>query len=701
MRSTSSELRAEIQNGDHWEFDTVDLRTHIRNNDGALEILGVTMDRPLGVFNPRTCRNPRLVGDFLIIECKREDGEFKDSPLNLVTVLGITNGKFKWGGREFSSHARGICLSGSELSAQLKNGDRWEFDTVDLSTHIRNNNGVLEIFGVTMESSDDDPPPVYPRPPKTSQTSSTTTRTSRFSSPSESRSSYYFKKTVSADKISLQGSVLHAHCRKADGSFASSKIDLDEYIGVVSGKLVWGCKGFRSKCTHIKLEEYIIKVECCDEETHSSVTADLDLTRYLQVYDGILAQQQTQHTTEISIVSTRLDDILTNRARFKNLSAQRGEVAQNLLDRLQALSDYPGMCEKQRLRSKIFEAMVHISRNSNLYPTCLSLSNVKKVGDDPIAGGGFGDIWRASIGGQTACMKVVRLFDDSKIDMFLKDFLKEAILWRQLQHPNVLPFLGLYFLDDTRKRICLLSPMMENGNLNSYLGKHSEEDTHRVTLAYDVSCGLSYLHKMKIVHGDLKGVNVFITAARRAVIADFGLSHVADSELHKWASLSTSSHSDKGTTRWLAPECLKGGPINYASDVYAFACVCYEIFTGLLPFHELKDVAVMFKVIQGQRPDRPDNIVHRYLSDSMWAIIQQCWSQEPKDRPEANVLPSRVMLANGKVIEPADNWDMSLPTELWSSLRHPKLYPTGPDLEELLSRLETDTTLEPISKSVE
>ncbi|THU80533.1 kinase-like protein [Dendrothele bispora CBS 962.96] len=428
---------------------------------------------------------------------------------------------------------------------------------------------------------------------------------------------------------------------------------------------------------------------------------DRQLPKSLDFSPGIIEE----HTTEIDIVLTRLDDILSNRTRFKNLSAQRGEVAQNLLDRLQALSDYPGICEKQRLRSKIFEAMIHISRNSTLYPTCLSLSNVKKVGDDPIAGGSFGDIWRASVGGQTACMKVIRLFDKSEIDMFLKGFLKEAILWRQLRHPNVLPFLGLYFLDDSRKRICLISPMIENGNLNSYLAKHSEKEVHCVTLAYDVSCGLSYLHKMKIIHGDLKGVclgaNVLITAAGRAAIADFGLSHVADSELHKWASLSTSSHSNKGTTRWLAPECLEGGRVSYASDVYAFACVCYEIFTGLLPFHELKDSAVILKVIRGQRPNRPDNTVHRQLSNSMWTIIQQCWNQEPDNRPEANVLPSRVALANEKVIKPADDWDMSLPTELWSSLRHPELYPTAPDLEELLLRLETDTALEPIRKSVQ
>ncbi|THU83405.1 kinase-like protein [Dendrothele bispora CBS 962.96] len=167
------------------------------------------------------------------------------------------------------------------------------------------------------------------------------------------------------------------------------------------------------------------------------------------------------------------------------------------------------MCEEHRLSSKIFEAMVHISRNSNLYPTCLSLSNVKRIGDNPIAGGSFGDIWRASVGDKMACMK---------------GFLKEAILWRQIQHPNVLPFLGLYFLDDSRKRICLLSPMMENGDLNSYLEKPSEK-VHRVTLAYDVSCGLSYLHKMKIVHGDLKGVCLCSRTTKVLLLLTFSCCH--------------------------------------------------------------------------------------------------------------------------------------------------------------------------------
>ncbi|THU92906.1 hypothetical protein K435DRAFT_905117 [Dendrothele bispora CBS 962.96] len=240
-------------------------------------------------FNPTTCHNPRLVEDFLTIECRCQNGQFRDSSLNLTTILGVVNGRFKWGGRGFFSHARNTSLAGSALSAELKNGDRWEFDTVDLSAHIRDNDGVLEVFGVTMDSPGVGPPPAFPKAPNASQTSSTTTRTTRFSSSSsESRSSYYFKKTVSADKLRLQESVLHAECRKADGSLASSTIDLDEYIGVVSGKLVWGRKRFRSKCTNIRLEEYTIKVECRDEETHSSVTADLDLTRYLQVYDGIL-----------------------------------------------------------------------------------------------------------------------------------------------------------------------------------------------------------------------------------------------------------------------------------------------------------------------------------------------------------------------------------------------------------------------------
>ncbi len=58
---------------------------------------------------------------------------------------------------------------------------------------------------------------------------------------------------------------------------------------------------------------------------------------------------------------------------------------------------------------------------------------------------------------------------------------------------------------------------------------------------------------------------------------DFGLSTIADSQILKWASLSSvSAHG--GTARWQAPELLNGGCNSLPGDVYAFACVCYEVY---------------------------------------------------------------------------------------------------------------------------
>jgi hypothetical protein len=48
------------------------------------------------------------------------------------------------------------------------------------------------------------------------------------------------------------------------------------------------------------------------------------------------------------------------------------------------------------------------------------------------------------------------------------------MLWRQLSHPNVLPFYGVYHLDDSTRRLCLTAPWMENGNAVEFLMQYPE-----------------------------------------------------------------------------------------------------------------------------------------------------------------------------------------------------------------------------------
>lgn len=70
--------------------------------------------------------------------------------------------------------------------------------------------------------------------------------------------------------------------------------------------------------------------------------------------------------------------------------------------------------------------------------------------------------------------------------MFSQPFLREAVLWGQLSHPNVVSFLGIYRLGDQRDRIGLVSPWMENGNLDEYLVKNPKADCH-ILVSYAVS----------------------------------------------------------------------------------------------------------------------------------------------------------------------------------------------------------------------
>ena len=76
-------------------------------------------------------------------------------------------------------------------------------------------------------------------------------------------------------------------------------------------------------------------------------------------------------------------------------------------------------------------------------------------------------------------------------------------------------------------------------------------------------------------------VNILITPSCRACLADFGLSTTSDSRSFQFTS--AASTRVKGTLRWQAPELLDpemddaSCANTFASDVYAYAWVCYEV----------------------------------------------------------------------------------------------------------------------------
>ncbi|KAF8996194.1 hypothetical protein BDQ17DRAFT_1221402, partial [Cyathus striatus] len=143
-------------------------------------------------------------------------------------------------------------------------------------------------------------------------------------------------------------------------------------------------------------------------------------------------------------------------SKYKSLLDFRDEKAQIILDILQIVND----C--------FMHALLRLSKRSNLYPICFALHDIKR-NSFAMAEGHFGEVWKGDFHGSNICLKVLKAYHDSDIRKLLNAYTKEAILWSQLSHPNLLPFYGVHHLSNELGCICLVFPWMDNGNIKVYL----------------------------------------------------------------------------------------------------------------------------------------------------------------------------------------------------------------------------------------
>ncbi|PBK66460.1 kinase-like protein [Armillaria solidipes] len=159
-------------------------------------------------------------------------------------------------------------------------------------------------------------------------------------------------------------------------------------------------------------------------------------------------------------------------------------------------------------RTTCLKCLQALSKARNIVPPSLYLSSqyLTKEGAYPIGGGGFADIWKGRLHDTQVCLKVLWIFPlENAQEKVLGEFCREALVWRQLHHPNILPFLGVNE-DLFAPSYCLISPWMSNGNIMSYLKAHPDHD--RLTSLVQVAEGMQYLHNHDppIVHANIRGV---------------------------------------------------------------------------------------------------------------------------------------------------------------------------------------------------
>ncbi|KAJ7731250.1 kinase-like domain-containing protein, partial [Mycena metata] len=210
-----------------------------------------------------------------------------------------------------------------------------------------------------------------------------------------------------------------------------------------------------------------------------------------------------------------------------------------------------------------------------------------------------------------------------------QQFCREALVWQQLRHPYILPLFGID-RQTFPSSLCMVSPWMQHGTVLKYLNDHGRGNVDK--LLSEIAQGLQYLHSQNIVHGDLRGSNILVTDDWSACLADFGLTSLSD------ATPATNSSHRAGSIRWMAPELIHPDLFGVrflrtpATDLYAFGCVCIELYTGQPPFANLPEPASLFKVVKGERPERPFG--EPALSDDLWRHVNECWAQESAKRPD-------------------------------------------------------------------
>ncbi|KAF7374462.1 Kinase-like protein [Mycena sanguinolenta] len=338
-------------------------------------------------------------------------------------------------------------------------------------------------------------------------------------------------------------------------------------------------------------------------------------------------------------IATLLMSIFTSKSLEEAVLRLEGDSAQCFLDVVQNTLDKGFF-----LAPEDAQMARHIIRkltcSSDKLPSTLFITGITGKEEHPAFGGGFADIYRASYNNRTVALKYMRVSQyvrgsDSR-NIRLK-FSLEALVWKELCHPHILPFLGIEG-NSFPSPLCMVSPWMEHGTVLNYLKQHGHSNVDK--LLYEIAQGLQYLHSRNVVHGDLRGANILVNDDCSACLADFGLSTFSDA-----TSLLTTNRG--GMIYWMAPELVNpdGFGMRFArtpaSDVYAFGCVCLELYTGRPPFSGIPEPVAMLKVINGERPPRPSS--SPAMSDSLWNYVSTYWAQDPNIRPAMQVVAQNMI----------------------------------------------------------
>uniref|UniRef100_A0A668A307 receptor protein-tyrosine kinase n=1 Tax=Myripristis murdjan TaxID=586833 RepID=A0A668A307_9TELE len=257
--------------------------------------------------------------------------------------------------------------------------------------------------------------------------------------------------------------------------------------------------------------------------------------------------------------------------------------------------------------------------------------------------GEFGEVCsgRLRVQGKREIYVAIKSLKAGYSDKQRRDFLSEASIMGQFDHPNIIRLEGVV----TRSHLCSITTCLcvhivhllcLYFKLSLPLQKHDGQFTviQLVGMLRGIASGMKYLSDMSYVHRDLAARNILVNSNLVCKVSDFGLSRVLEDDpeaAYTTREATGTYHSPGGKIpiRWTAPEAITYRKFTSASDVWSYGIVMWEVVSyGERPYWDMNNQDVIKAIEEGYRLPAPMDcpmVLHQLMLD--------CWERDRAERP--------------------------------------------------------------------